>query len=317
MDTPVDVLLATCNGEAFVGEFLDSLLVQSYSSFRVWVRDDDSDDATRAILASYLPRFHGRLIVLSDQLGRLGIVGNFERLLAAALADGCAQWFAFADQDDVWLPEKLAQFVRVAQGADDATHLPRLIFSDLTVVDREMGVVEPSLWRYEGIMSGDEQLSLLLGRNVVTGCASMVNRRLAEIALPFPDSILMHDWWCALIAGVGQISRIDAPLVLYRQHGGNSLGARKGGVLGVAQRFLLAGNQAFQRVKVLGVKTLEQTEAFAERLQQHELDADVARRYLNFRRSSLLDRFRCMPMFGRRSRIDDWIKLVLWSRALR
>lgn len=317
MVTSIDVLLATCNGETFVGEFLESLLAQSHSKFRVWVRDDASDDATRTVLTTYLPRFGGRLILHHDGLGRLGIVRNFERLLTVALAEGGAKWFAFADQDDVWLSEKLAYFIQVADELEVSAHKPCLVFSDLTVVNRNLNVVVPSFWHYEGIRLGDERLPLLLGRNVVTGCASMVNRQLAEIALPFPDSILMHDWWCAVIAGFGQIRRIDMPLVLYRQHGGNTLGARKGGFSGVARRSLGFHNSGFQRVNSLGVRTFEQAKAAAERLQQHGFDVGIVRRYLMYRRSGLFGRFRSMSVFCRLSRIEDWIKLLFWMRIMR
>ena len=92
MTTTIDVLLATCNGEAFVGQFLDSLLAQTHPHFRVWVRDDASDDATCEIVATYLTRFDGRLILIKDGLGRQGVLRNFEQLLTHAMNHGESKW---------------------------------------------------------------------------------------------------------------------------------------------------------------------------------------------------------------------------------
>lgn len=315
MTKTIDVLLATCNGEAFVGQLLESLLAQTHPHFRVWVRDDASDDTTRDILATYLPRFDGRLILVEDGLGRQGVLRNFEQLLAHAMNHGESTWFAFADQDDVWMPQKLARFDLEAVKLDaHAEQQPCLVYSDLVVVNRSLDVVASSFWRYEGIKQGDERLSLLLSRNVVTGCASMVNRRLAEIALPFPDAVLMHDWWCALIAGFGQIRRIDIPLVLYRQHGGNTIGARRGGVLGMLFRSGGSVQSAARRVRSLGERSVVQAERAFERMRLHGFDVDIIGRYLVYRDSSLPHRLRSAPLFYRWSRVDDWIKLLFWMR---
>jgi hypothetical protein len=66
----------------------------------------------------------------------------------------------------------------------------------------------------------------LLVENCITGCASLINRRLAELARPIPPEAIMHDWWLALVASAfGTIGVVDVPTVRYRQHANNAIGA--------------------------------------------------------------------------------------------
>ena len=68
----------------------------------------------------------------------------------------------------------------------------------------------------------------LLVSNTVTGCTALCNEALLRRALPIPPAAVMHDWWLALVAGAfGRLSFIDAPLLQYRQHGANTIGARE------------------------------------------------------------------------------------------
>src|SRR5665213_2546839 len=70
------------------------------------------------------------------------------------------------------------------------------------------------------------RLDHLIFYNIVTGCSLMGNRSLLELARPIPTGIDVHDWWLALVAAsCGVLSTIPEPTVLYRQHGGNLIGA--------------------------------------------------------------------------------------------
>lgn len=313
MHPRIDVLLATCNGQAYLAAMLDSLLAQTLADFRVVVRDDSSDDSTLAILRQYAPRFGNRLHILSDERGRLGVIKNFEHLLSTAMEQGYADWFAFADQDDVWLPEKLEMFASVAKGLSHSHELPHVIFSDLQVVGHDMKVMDSSFWQYENIQQGDERLSLLLSRNVVTGCASMVNRRLTEIALPFPSDILMHDWWCALIGSFGGMHRIDRPLVLYRQHAANAVGAQKGRGWDLLMRMLDMSPSKLHRVKWLGVQTALQADALVRRMTAFGYSTDVVEGYLKFRNQCVLKRAWMQPHYFHRFSLVGWVKVLLWQ----
>ena len=147
----VDVLLATWNGERHLAALLDSLLAQTYPHFRLLVSDDGSIDGTRAVLERYRPRFGGRLLLLPPRPAGRGGLGNFEYLMQASLDDAQAPWAMFCDQDDVWLPEKIAQTLAAMQrtelGAEPGT--PCLVHTDLRVVDEALAPIAESFVRYQ------------------------------------------------------------------------------------------------------------------------------------------------------------------------
>src|SRR5271170_623792 len=99
----VEVLLATCNGERFLREQIDSILAQDYENIRILARDDGSTDSTVAILAEYGERFPGRFRVMPVQTPAGSAKGNFLLLMK----ESTAGHICFADQDDVWLRDKV------------------------------------------------------------------------------------------------------------------------------------------------------------------------------------------------------------------
>lgn len=219
------VLLATYNGAAFLPEQLESILSQA-EGWKLLVRDDGSHDGTRKLLRHIVDK-SSAVIVIDDGLERLGAPGNFARLLENAKEQG-VDYCALADQDDLWLPAKLAeQLTQIKMLEQKFPHCPILIHSDLEVVNRNLETIHPSFMQYQGIQHEDfNQLKVLLCQNFVTGSTVMVNRSLLELALPVPKEALMHDWWLALCAAAfGRLEYVSAPLVKYRQHGNNEVGA--------------------------------------------------------------------------------------------
>ncbi len=250
----VDVLLATHNGADFLEAQLRSLLEQTYPVVRVLVRDDASTDATPALLADWAARRPGKIEIL-DGGPRLGACGNFAALLQRAEAD----YVMFCDQDDVWLPGKIARTLdKMRQTERQAgPDQPLLVHTDLAVVDESLCGLGDSYWSYQHLdVRRGATLNRLLIENVATGCASMLNRALVRKAAPIPAEAVLHDWWIALAAAAfGRIERLDEPTVLYRQHGCNQIGAVRWGPRHVARKlgclfdrnYLAAGLEASQR----------------------------------------------------------------------
>jgi len=214
--------MATYNGEKFLREQLDSILAQSYRPIEVVVVDDASSDSTMTILENYSRR-DGRVRVYASAENR-GSTLAFERALE--LCDG--EYIALSDQDDVFVPYKIDALLRHVEGRPTAD----LLLSDLIVVDDAGARIADSLIEYQ-------QLTPVSGRpfgqlayvNFVTGCATMITRRLKHIALPFPKDCITHDWWLAVIASssqAGGIALLEDTLTLYRQHGHNLVGAHSG-----------------------------------------------------------------------------------------
>ena len=110
----------------------------------------------------------------------------------------------------------------------------------------------------------------VLVQNCVTGCASLVNRPLVDLAIPIPDQVIMHDWWLALVAAsCGKLEHISAATVSYRQHGSNVFGATKWDMRHIANVVLGNGLHAIRR-------NLLDTRAQAEALVQKGILNDTS-----------------------------------------
>ncbi|RJX22059.1 MAG: glycosyltransferase family 2 protein [Ammonifex sp.] len=230
MDQLVEIALATYNGAKYIGDFLESLLKQTYPLWRLIVRDDGSTDATRDILDTFKRDFPERIILIQDEPRNLGVHGNFNQVLLHSEAE----YVMLADQDDIWLPTKVERTLSVMQSLSKkfGNDIPLLVHTDLKVINAQGEVLAPSFWKYQNL---DPNFSTLLNRllvqNVVTGCTVMVNRALLERALPIPGEAIMHDWWLGLVAAAfGKVAYIEEPTILYRQHGANDTGAKRWGL---------------------------------------------------------------------------------------
>jgi len=230
----VQVLLATYNGEAFVRDQLASLWAQTHREFEVLAADDGSSDKTLSLLTAAQPESGGRLKIAFD--GRVGgAAQNFMRLLRAS----AAPYVFLCDQDDVWLPEKIETMLqRMKELEHGSQGTPLLLHSDLSVVDEARAIRHASFFSFTELDPVRCDFTSLLLRNCVTGCATMVNRPLVELAVGGAGSqMIMHDWWLALVAAAfGQIHTLPLPLVQYRQHGRNTLGATRWSAVSIAYR---------------------------------------------------------------------------------
>ncbi|TCH99672.1 glycosyltransferase [Roseococcus sp. SYP-B2431] len=215
--TSVHVLLATWNGAAHLGEQLASLAAQEGVEWSLLWRDDGSTDATVAILERFAEAHPGRVARLARPEGRLGAGASFLALLAAAPEGGL---YAFMDQDDVWLPGKLAR--AAAQLGEE----PMAVCTRLRLASSALAPLGLS-----PLPSRPPVFATLLAHNVAAGCTLVLNgaaRRLA-LSAPLPEGG-HHDWWCALlVTGCGGRLVFDPePSLLYRQHGGNLVGGASG-----------------------------------------------------------------------------------------
>ncbi len=231
MPPRVQVLLACYNGAAHLDEQLESLAAQRGVDWALLWRDDGSTDATIARLDAFAGRHPGRVARLAGG-ERLGAGASFMRLLAAAPE---APFFAFMDQDDVWLPGKLARGVARLADAELTCSRLQLVTPGL----RPIGL--------SALPSRPPVFATLLAHNVAAGCTMVMTARARRWALSaaMPEGGL-HDWWCALaVTGCGGRLDFDPEAnLLYRQHAGNLVG---GGttLAGRARRMLGRGAASF------------------------------------------------------------------------
>ena len=229
------ILLSTYNGEEFLGEQLDSILNQSVEDSVIVVRDDGSSDGTAQILAQYLADFPGRFCLLPPDDQNLGARDSFASLMGFVLEHKQQlqlerAYMMFADQDDIWAADKIArEFELLLQlEKNGASKRPALVHSNLEVIDRHGQRIAESFIDYQGLKLERGNLVNLALSNLVTGCTAVINEELAQKALPIPDNAIMHDWWLAVTAAAfGVREFIDAPLVRYRQHEANTIGAQE------------------------------------------------------------------------------------------
>ena len=231
----IQVALTTYNSEAFLPDLLESLFTQTHQNFTLIVADDGSADGTLEILDRYAAKLPGRIRIVRAGPQRLGALGNFARLIDVVDAD----YMLLCDHDDIWLPNKIALSLERIQAleARHSPNTPLLVHTDLIVVGSDLQVLAPSFFRYSGIDPARNDFCRLLTGNVVTGCASIVNRALYERARPIPPEATMYDHWLALVASLfGAISFLAEPTILYRQHPGNVIGAQRAGTASMFHR---------------------------------------------------------------------------------
>ena len=220
----IEVVLPTYNGVAYLQEQVASIHQQTLRPQRLLVRDDGSTDGTQELLL-LLKNEYGAWLHLLPADENLGCSANVNRLLEATQAP----YVALADQDDVWLPQKLDASLALLRNVERNHEGERavLVHSDLALVDADgasLGCTYMQRQRLCPLRTAPEQLVLT---NVVTGCTVLLNRALLNQALPIPAEALMHDWWLALVASrFGQIAFLPGSTVRYRQHGANVVGAQ-------------------------------------------------------------------------------------------
>lgn len=220
--------MSTYQGEQFVVEQMQSILQQLPPEGRVLVRDDGSTDSTVQRIESI-----GDPRVTITKGENIGFVRSFFWLLDAAPDD--AEVVMLADQDDVWLPEKIE---RACRHLRSLARTPALYCSRLQMVDaqlKHLGLSQPC--------PRGPSFPNALAENIVTGCTLALNPDALALVRSHGElsRIHFHDWWIYLvISAFGKVVFDDVPTMLYRQHGRNVVGRGTGiGRYVVNFRFIL------------------------------------------------------------------------------
>ncbi|MBR1540674.1 MAG: glycosyltransferase family 2 protein [Clostridia bacterium] len=217
----VNILMATYNGRRYVAKQIESILNQTYQDFRLIISDDCSTDSTLKILEEYEAK--DNRIEIFHQGENLGVVANFEFLIGRVRSE----YFMFADQDDIWEPDKIEKSVKKLE----EEHLD-LVYTDLAVVDSRLHEIAPSYWRLKGLdyrIKKYNNFESLYLNNFVTGCTMLVRSKWINEFMPLPkeSKYVLHDYWISLmVSQKGRIGYIDEPTMKYRQHKDNKIGSK-------------------------------------------------------------------------------------------
>lgn len=328
----LSVAMATYNGARFLREQLDSIAAQTLLPAELVVSDDGSSDATLGVIAEFAATAPFPVRVLAKE-ARLGFADNF--LHAAEHCRG--DLVAFADQDDRWLPQKLAVGAARLLADDSLLSMHRLTLTDERLVPTgiyDQGIAGDAVWQplaldpyatgWGNTMLFHRELALLVPRA-------------ARPRQPEADRPLSHDTWLyVLAAALGRVSHIAEPLILYRQHAGNAMGTVAPGRLAR----LRAGTDTFRTVPITVYRErirVNETltpllDDLAERLPRWsrsatraavrlgERTAELRRRVALYEASSITDRLRAFRSLadGRRRGLslakDATLGLTGWGR---
>lgn len=185
----VNVLMSTYNGEKYVAEQIDSILNQTYEDIRLYIRDDGSTDGTVEVLKRYAKE--PRVSVYEGK--NVGYGPSFLRLLHK-VSEG--DYWAFSDQDDYWMPDKIERAVKTLADFDDSSDskLPLMYFHNFEVTDEELNRVSV----YNNMIPG-YSFQMAITECLHMGFATVINASLREKMLHGNISkIISHDWWAEL-----------------------------------------------------------------------------------------------------------------------
>lgn len=209
------ILMSTYNGEKYIEEQLKSIQKQNYSNQMLMIRDDGSTDGTLEIIQNYQKRDMD-ICLLSGE--NLGVCESYFALLKAA--NKKADYYALADQDDYWLPDKISAAVQKIEREVDKKN-PILYAGNKILVDEKLNRIHSKVtYLSEYVPSFGNALV----QNICTGCTCVINQALLSlICAHIPkEKVIMHDWWIYLVASAfGTVIYDKDSYILYRQHKNN------------------------------------------------------------------------------------------------
>lgn len=218
----IAVIMSTYNGEKYLKEQIDSILDQKNVDVELFIRDDGSTDSTAEIISDYAVKNHNVIFWNKDNIINIGIRDSFLTLLKEVCDEYTdINYFAFADQDNVWKPEKLYAAVKmIKENADRET--PALYYSNKTFVDADLSLISEEHIKYYG------DFFEALWPSLASGCTMVFNKKMTEMAirhLPIQYSSIYDAWMyrlakcCDAKIVFDEISHIN-----YRQHADNVCG---------------------------------------------------------------------------------------------
>lgn len=217
------ILLSTYNGEKYLREQLDSLLNQERVVIHILIRDDGSSDRTVDILREYAQDTNNKVTIYLEH--NIGCADSFFTLIKYAIDfEESYDYYAFCDQDDVWMTDKLCSAVSKLEKSEAKY---KLYFCNAQVVNSELRPIQVYKSKICNNLKGN------IVSNHILGCTQVFNGNLLKLLSVYrPNSESeppMHDAWTAIVAYSfnADVFFDIKPHIKYRQHGDNVVGAGK------------------------------------------------------------------------------------------
>lgn len=206
----ISVCIATYNGEKYIKDELFSIIPQLSDNDEIIISDDGSTDNTITLINSFGdPRIKIINNIYHDFEQKPGwnVTKNFENALKHAKGD----YVFLADQDDVWMPQKVEVCLQILRFSDLVIHEMALFKGD------NLEDLHRVHWNGKFHFK-----NYFLSRGKYYGCSMAFKKEVLDWAMPFPNNLLLHDYWIGIIAELcGKVSFIPEPLIKYRLHGNN------------------------------------------------------------------------------------------------
>lgn len=217
------IALATYNGEKYLSKMLASLVMQTRKADLIVAIDDGSKDSTVEILQEYQKILPLQITALQQNGGHRAAFSKALEIAKTQLNEN--DLVALADQDDIWLSNKLEVLEKTIETPDEKGFKPVLVFGDAQIINAKGNVIDKSWQKLAHICTMLPIKAHIAGINNVTGCLSLFRASLLSKITPIPTAVNVHDAWISLIAQKqGFVRPIDEPVVQYRLHDNNSVG---------------------------------------------------------------------------------------------
>ena len=213
----IDIIMATYNGEKFLEEQIDSIINQTCENWNLLIRDDNSTDNTLKILEKYEKK-DKRIKIIKDNKKKLGIVKNFEELLK----NTTEELIMFSDQDDVWNSHKIEKYskeVKKNKGKEFLIHSNAILYEKAKETSNRKLFINKKFSK--------QKIENVFFNYYVQGATILITKGIKNFLLPFFEEVYLHDRYIHIIAEFFfQRIFINEPLIYYRQHGNNQIGAK-------------------------------------------------------------------------------------------
>lgn len=301
----VSVALCSRNGARFLPAQVQSICTQDFLPRQIVLSDDGSTDGSVAVVRDTMAQCgvaQSIELTVFENTAPLGVTRNFEQAVRACRHE----LIALCDHDDVWHPGRLARMVAPFEARPELL----LLHSDARLVDAQLAPLGMTLFQALEVKPAElaavaqgRAFNVLLRRNLVTGATTVLRRALLETALPFPQEWVHDEWLGVVAAAIGRVDVLAQPLIDYRQHGNNQIGARR---LSLSEKI----TKAFVPRGTKHVDRLRRAQALLERLQS--LEQLVPEAYVRTQREKVAhQRFRAELPAWRPARVLP----VLWEAA--
>lgn len=217
----IGVLLSTYNGEKYLAQQIDSIINQENVQIKLYIRDDGSTDSTPQILDHYQKKYSDQIHV--DFGKNIGWKKSYFQLLNSVEK---FDYYAFSDQDDVWLPQKLFRAIQFLQKLSDPVSL---YTGNVWITDEKLNIQRSFCPVKVNMLN--RPIEEIMIQSCLPGGLTFVftDMALQLVRRLYPGGICGHDSWVFRVClYLGEVVYDDKPMVYYRQHGTNAIGSEKG-----------------------------------------------------------------------------------------